>query len=250
MSVLFFSFCFQETRCNEEFENATVQIMNDLISLDIYPTSPDDVLIPDEYYPRHLTEPHYDAVIIHATEDEELAMLFRKLLKDHIKTVDGTNASVCLLDDCPPGYELHRFMGEAVDRSTYRFLFRTQHFEQDPWAKLYASECIKADDKTCLVTIYFQASASYFDASTNYLFINRIFANNRSLDLNTATSLSIDRLRPSDLDPAFVELMQSVFNGRLHSKHERQERQQSERLQWESDLKQQVFQHYWQCVRQ
>ena len=192
--------------------------------------------------PPHLEKRHIDVLVIYAENDKNEAENFIKLLKlvcrdcpEEIR-IDGVDAFYYI------GSTFRR-LEEAVNYSTYMFLFLTKSFVEDAWTSLSGEACLQEsldnpDKRWCVIPIHTQSRAS---SNYNQPFglkpLKGIHCDHviKSRKESFMENSDVSKLIVEDIDQYFARQIKSLVEGRLSLRKERERRRNAQIDQYLSE---------------
>ena len=209
-------------------------------------SSPDDIVIPSVEVPGHLQPKQYDAVLFYSEEDQQRALTFMDILVKFITLQNKKPPSICVLDRTENLTHIQsRFAHskEALERSTYMFLFVTKHFCTDTWSEMQRDECLmesieKPDKKWCVIPILTKPrKEADYDIPFGMRALKGVDISHmlRGKSLDTVDG---EHLIREDVDQFFLKNMKRMFDDRLYLRIEREKKQLLEFQKWLKDEKQ------------
>lgn len=182
--------------------------------------------------PPELRKPHIDVLVIYADTDKCKAEDFIELLrmvcascKEPIR-IEGVDAFYYISTS-------FRRLEEAVNYSTYMFLFLTKSFVDDAWTSLSGDACLQEslenpDKRWCVIPIHTQARASS-DYNQPFglkplkgIHCDHVIKSRRESFMERS---DLNDVIVENIDQYFARQIKSLVEGRLYLRKERERRQ-------------------------
>ena len=193
--------------------------------------------IPKEDYPDWFKEGHFDALLVHCSNDTDSAHCFKNFLQRITESVEDPDyPKICLLNPSQGYNEDLRRVERLVDKSTYVFLLITDNFLEDPFCQMMQDELImtticNGDERWKVIPVYPTRPVNRIP-----LGIRAINAISLSKIIYTGSMTSTLPILTKDnivqFDRFFAEYLQNLFASKQHLRSKRENADLKRLDQW------------------